>query len=82
MIDYLGIFGQRLRYILTKRDVTIKELSAMTGVPEHTLYLYRTSERPPTFDNLVSIGKALHVSLDWLCGMRVKEEEGCMIGRK
>lgn len=74
MIDYLGIFGQRLRYVLTKRDVTIKELSKLTGVPEHTLYLYRTSERPPTFDNLVAIGKALHISLDWLCGMRVKED--------
>lgn len=74
MLDYQDIFGQRLQYAMKKRGVTVKELSKMAGVPEKSVYFYRNGDRPPTYKNLVSIGKALHVSLDWLCGMRVKEE--------
>lgn len=74
MLDYQDIFGQRLQYAMKKRGVTVKELSKMAGVPEKSVYFYRKGDRPPTYKNLVSIGKALHVSLDWLCGMRVKEE--------
>lgn len=74
MIDYLDIFGQRLTRAMEKREVSVKELSKIAGVPEKSVYFYRNGDRPPTYKNLVSIGKALHVSLDWLCGMRVKDE--------
>lgn len=73
MLDYQEIFGQRLTRAMEKREVSVKELSKMAGVPLKSVYSYRAGDRPPTYHNLVSIGKALHVSLDWLCGMRVKE---------
>lgn len=74
MLDYQEIFGQRLRQAMKIREVSVKDLSELSMVPERTLYHYKSGEKPPTYHNLVSIGKALHVSLDWLCGMRVKEE--------
>ena len=73
MLDYQEIFGQRLRQAMKVREVSVKDLSELSMVPERTLYHYKAGEKPPTYHNLVSIGKALHVSLDWLCGMRVKE---------
>lgn len=75
MLDYQVIFGRQLKRAMEIRGVGVKELSKMAGVPEKSVYFYRKGDRPPTYKNLVSIGKALHVSLDWLCGMRVKEDE-------
>lgn len=74
MIDYQDIFGRQLKRAMEIRGVGVKELSKMSMVPERTLYHYKAGEKPPTYQNLVAIGKALHVSLDWLCGMRVKED--------
>lgn len=74
MIDHQEIFGQRLRRAMEVRKVTVQDLSRLSMVPERTLYHYKAGEKPPTFQNLVAIGKAMHVSLDWLCGMRVKED--------
>lgn len=74
MIDYQEIYGRQLTRAMEIREVDVKELHRRTGIPEKTLYFYRRGERVPSFLKLVSIGKALHVSLDWLCGMRVKED--------
>ena len=73
MIDYQEVFGKRLDRALEIRDVDIKGLHKLTGIPASMLYSYRRGDKPPTYHNLVTIGKALHVSLDWLCGMRIKE---------
>ena len=44
-----------------------------TGINNKTLYGYSDGHQAPSMMKLVKIGKALNVSLDWLCGMRVKE---------
>lgn len=75
MIDYQEIFGRRLKRALEIREVDVKELNRRTGIPAKTLYFYGRGERAPSYHNLVAIGKALHVSLDWLCGMRLREED-------
>lgn len=75
MIDYQAIFGRQLKRAMEIRKVGVRELSKMAMVPERTIFYYKAGEKPPTFQNLVAIGKALHVSLDWLCGMRVKEDK-------
>lgn len=74
MIDYQDIFGKQLQRAMDIRGVGVRELSKLSLVPERTIYHYKSGEKPPTFQNLVAIGKVLHVSLDWLCGMRVKED--------
>ena len=73
MLDYQQIFGQRLTRALEIREIDINGLHEKTGINKKTLYTYRAGERPPSYHNLVAIGKTLHVSLDWMCGMRVKE---------
>lgn len=75
MIDYQDIFGRQLKRAMEIREVDIKEVSKRTGIPAKTLYFYWRGDRAPSYHNLIAIGKALHVSLDWLCGMRVKEDE-------
>lgn len=75
MIDYQAIFGRQLKRAMEIRGVGVRELSKLAMVPERTIFYYKAGEKPPTFQNLVAIGKALHVSLDWLCGMRVKEDK-------
>jgi len=75
MLDYQDIFGQRLQYAMKKRGVTVKELSQKSGVGLKSIYGYTNGDKGPSLVKLVAIGKALHVSLDWLCGMRVKEDE-------
>ena len=74
MVNHQDIFRKRFGYALEKREVDIKELAEKTGLARKTLYAYRLGDRIPTFDNLITIGKALNISLDWLCGMRVKED--------
>lgn len=74
MIDYQEIFGRRLKKAMEVRELKVRELGKLTGIKIKTLYSYGRGERPPSYHNLVAIGKALHVSLDWLCGMKLKEE--------
>ena len=74
MVNHQDIFSRRFAYALEKRGIDIAGLAQKTGLARKTLYAYRLGDRIPTFDNLVLIGKTLHVSLDWLCGMRVKED--------
>lgn len=73
MTDHEEIFGRRLQRAMEVREVDIGKLSRMTGISNKTLYGYSYGNKSPSFRKLVKIGKALHVSLDWLCGMRVKE---------
>ena len=74
MIDYQNEFSRRLRYAMKKREVTIQELSEMSAVSIGSLSTYCNGTRMPLLMSAIAIGKALHVSLDWLCGMRVKED--------
>ena len=74
MLNYQDIFGRRLQYAMKKRGVTVKELSQRSGVGLKSIYGYTNGDKGPSLVKLVAIGKALHVSLDWLCGMRVKED--------
>lgn len=74
MIDYQNEFSRRLRYAMKKREVTIQELSEMSAVSIGSLSTYCNGTRMPLLMSAIAIGKALHISLDWLCGMRVKEE--------
>lgn len=72
-MNHFDIFSERLAYALEKRGVSVKELSKRTGIGQKTLYGYLIGDRLPKYESLISVAKALRLSLDWLCGMRVKE---------
>ena len=72
-MDQIAEFAKRMNYAMKKREVDIPELCRRTGINNKTLYGYSDGHQAPSMMKLVKIGKALNVSLDWLCGMRVKE---------
>jgi len=67
-------FRENLRNELNFQDVTVKELSARTGIPIATLDCYLgTRATVPSVDAAYKIAKALKVSIDYLvCGENTK----------
>ena len=58
-------FGERLRKIRTEQKLTVKQLSALSGVPEKTIYRVETGEvADPRVSSVVPIIKALNCSAD------------------
>ncbi|MBR1536800.1 MAG: helix-turn-helix transcriptional regulator [Treponema sp.] len=60
-------FKTNLRNELDYQGLTVKELSAKTGIPKPTLSCYLSSRRTmPTADVAVKIAEALNVSVEYL----------------
>lgn len=57
--------AERLKAALEFRDLSQKDLSEMTGLPETTISRYVNNERTPRTDTVIKICDALNVSLDW-----------------
>jgi len=58
-------FGERLRKIRTEQKLTVKQLSALSEVPEKTIYRIETGEvADPRVSSVVPIIKALNCSAD------------------
>lgn len=62
-------FGSRLRDILKEKNMTIKELSTLTGISINTLYsITKRDTRLPSNDILTQIASELNVSIAYLMG--------------
>ena len=60
-------FGKNLRNELDFQGITVKELSAKTGIPVTTLDCYlKTKSAEPSAKNAVKIALALAVSVEYL----------------
>ena len=60
-------FRTNLRNELDYQGLTVKELSAKTGIPKPTLSCYLSSRKTmPTADAAVKIAKALNVTVEYL----------------
>lgn len=59
-------FGKRLREIRTSQDVTMKSLAEQVGVMESYIPQLERGEKTPSFDTLIYIANALHVTTDQL----------------
>lgn len=60
-------FKTNLRNELDYQGLTVKELSAKTGIPKPTLSCYLSSRKTmPTADAAVKIAKALNVTVEYL----------------
>jgi transcriptional regulator with XRE-family HTH domain len=67
-------FGQRLKNVLTERNMMQKELAEKIGVREMAISRYVHGGRIVSVSILIDICKALHVSSDYLLGLsEVKE---------
>ena len=67
--------GERIREERIKNNYTQNQLAEMLGIKSGTFSRYETNEIEPRVTNLCKIAAALHVSVDYLCGM---ESSGTM----
>ena len=83
----VSTFRQNLRNELDFQGLTVKELSARTGIPKSTLdcYLGSRATMPPA-DAAVLIAKSLHVTVEYLVtgtetppGNNVPQEQSKML---
>jgi len=58
-------FGERLKWIVKKLNVTLKELSTKTGIPYNTLHQYVTDKRSPNVQYIVPLA-FYGINLHWL----------------
>ena len=64
----LAEVGTQLRSLRTKRDVTLTELAATTGISKSTLSRLESGQRKPSLELLLPIAEAFGVPLDELVG--------------
>lgn len=62
-------FGKRLSDLLYQRNLTQKELAAMSNTTEATISRYLNWDRTPQVEIVISIAKALNVTTDYLLGI-------------
>ena len=61
--------GKRLKDILKEKNITVQRLSEMTGISANTLYtIIKRDNKSIQAENLISIARALGVSVDTLIG--------------
>lgn len=59
-------FIERLKMIMERNRLSIKDLSKITGIPYPTLLAYMQGKRQPAMDNLIKLAIHLSVNLNWL----------------
>lgn len=61
-------FGQRLRSLRDKRNLTQKELAKVFNLSESAIGMYERGEREPSLEVLEGFADYFEVSLDYLAG--------------
>lgn len=69
-----NIFAMRMKEARLKNEISQAELSRITGIAPATLSSYEKGKNP-TIDKALNIANALGVSLDWICGNDIEENE-------
>ena len=62
------LFGQRLRMLREKREMTQEEMSGMLHVHRSTYTKYEIGETQPSIDTLIRLADLFKVSVDFLLG--------------
>jgi transcriptional regulator with XRE-family HTH domain len=66
--DVLAAVGPRLRALRQRRDITLTDLSADTGISVSTLSRLESGRRKPTLELLLPLARAYRVPIDELVG--------------
>ena len=64
----MTIYGKRLTEAMANKGYSVRQLSAVTGLPPSTLYGALKDGTTPTAFTLGCLADALDVSMDWLWG--------------
>lgn len=68
-------FGTRIKELIKKKNITIKELSERTNIPVNTLYsITARDSNNAKMDTISKIASALGVTIDYLIGTDTSEE--------
>lgn len=59
-------FSDRIRLVLGRRDMTLKDLERASGIPYRSLQNYMSGALLPGAENLSKLREALQVNVDWL----------------
>lgn len=67
-MDRFKYFTDNLKDILIERNLTVKELSAASGITDSRLYDFLAGKCAPSLSNAVKLANTLHCTLDYLFG--------------
>ena len=67
--------GKRLKKALVDREMMQKELAERAGTTEITISRYIRNDRIPQISIFINICKTLHVSADYLLGLKENDDE-------
>lgn len=67
-MDRLKYFSDCLNDILIERNITVKELSATSGITDSRLYDFLSGKCAPSLTNAVKLANTLHCTLNYLFG--------------
>lgn len=66
---YLLDFGEKLKTLRTKNNLTQVQLAERVGVTKSMISAYETSARLPSFEILIKFAHIFKVSTDYLLGV-------------
>ena len=66
--------GDKLQMTRKRLGYTQKEFAEFVGVPQPSLSAYENNKNCPTTEVMITIAKKCNISLDWLCGLSVDED--------
>lgn len=70
MHDTLSIFAERLNKLILERFGSVNKFSKQIGIPSPTIFRWLNKERCPNIKFLLQIAIFLHVSTDYLIGLK------------
>jgi transcriptional regulator with XRE-family HTH domain len=62
-------FGERLKLMRKKRNMSMQDLASKVGVAKSTYAGYEADYRQPSIESIVSLAKQLQTSTDYLLGL-------------
>jgi transcriptional regulator with XRE-family HTH domain len=67
-------WNDKVNELMKQRNMTQKQLSALSGITESSISRYLNSDKRPRIDIVVNIAKALHVETEYLLDEDEKSE--------
>lgn len=68
MTKIIEKWSKQLNALLRDKNISVSELSRLTGIKRDTIYAYLSSSANPSGSKLFAIANATGVSIDWLAG--------------
>lgn len=73
-MERVSNIANRLKEYRIRENLTLSDISTITGIPAQTLNRYELGQRVPKIDTAVSIAEALNINPLWLQGYNIPED--------